>query len=408
MIEGSVFERTIGVIQNVSREFPDFKKTPLEKRKNLLEAFTFSLVHKKNEVLERLTSAQQAPTDVINLEYVESLDYLHFLKTKLSDTYEQRLPLGPCVIFGSWSSPLLRFCESVMTALVFGNTVLLHCDDGAAEIYKYLEGLLKGGEHPFPENSLALVTGNEDSAVELLYTHPALRAVYFAGHSYEGEFLNRFPRDPRKRYKANFGGHNPVIFLYHADLEALDELFLRSIQFHYLGEMRFNRWFVQEKIYPEFTERIRTLAEHLDPKLIGHSPHEAYTQKLQQQDKDLSREKNWWPLQNIKVSFDFNNCSPWQQQEVLGPVLTLTRFKNAAEAVKFVNTTFYANAAAVFGKDFAKSREVGDQLQMPLVTYNRIPERVWEKPLHSMYESGFGNDVTAIDFFTVPKVLTVY
>jgi acyl-CoA reductase-like NAD-dependent aldehyde dehydrogenase len=403
----SPFDLAITNIQQISKAFPDYRKTKIEKRLNYLETFLFSLVQKKTEILDLLCQHEGCRRSVAELEFVESLDYLHFLKTRMSGYLEKRLPLGPALIYGSWSSPLLRFSEKVITALSLGNTVLLHCDPLQADIYNYFANLAQASH--FPTDTLAVVASLDPEAIEILYSHPAIRTVNFAGHTYEGTFLKNLVPDSRKKYKIHYGGRNPVIFFHDADLTDLEELVKQAIDFHYLGEMRFNRWFVQEKIYQEFIEQLKKIVitqNGQDWKL----PNDRYRNNHAQLIQELKKEKNWQESEDqaLFLSSDFNNCSPLQQQEVLGPILTVTRFKNSAEAAKFANTTFYANAAAIFGADFQKLQDLGQQLTMPIVTYNRLPTRYWEKPLFSLFDSGWGCDVIDADFFTVPRVTTAY
>lgn len=408
------FDLAIQTIQNVAKSFPDFKKVSLEKRKTFLDSFLFSLVHKKTEIIELLQKTQKTSLAVAETEYVEAIDYLHFLKIRCKEDEPARLPIGPVLVYGSWSSPLLRFSEKVITALTLGNTVILHCDNEQKEIYDFFATLALGR---FPEHSLAVIATGDKEVIDVLYSHPAIRGINFSGHSYEGEFFKNLPKDVRKKYKAHFGGRNPVIFLYDAQLENLEDLVQQSLEFHYLGEMRFNRWFVQEKIYADFVDRVCGIFEKLNVTTNG-IPNSRYAEEMQRQLSSLRTEKNWHNqldsgfaasgfAQNA-LSPDFNNCSQWQQQEVLGPYLTITRFKNSAEAIKFANTTFYANAAVVFSAELEKAREVAQQLTMPLVTCNRIPQRFWDKPLNSFYESGWGCDNIDMDFFTMPKAITSY
>jgi acyl-CoA reductase-like NAD-dependent aldehyde dehydrogenase len=402
------FDLAIQNIQLVAKAFPDYKKTKVEKRLVFLETFLFSLVQKKMEIIERLVKEQKCSVATAELEFIESVDYLHFLKTRMSGYLEKRLPLGPALIYGSWSSPLLRFSEKVVTALSLGNTVLLHCAPEQTDIYGYFAQLARDSR--LPEEALSVFGNLEAEAIELLYSHPALRTINFAGHPYEGEFLKKLTPDMRKKYKIHFGGRNPVVFLHDADLSDLEDLVKQALEFHYLGEMRFNRWFVQEKNYPEFTERLKEIFLRLSSEKYFSFPSETYRQHFLNLVKELKTDKNWQQETEDSpfLSADFNNCSPWQQQEVLGPILTVTRFKNSVEAIKFVNTTFYANAAAVFSGDNEKAQDLGQQLTMPLVTYNRLPQRYWERPLYSLFDCGWGCDIIDADFFTVPRVATVY
>lgn len=119
---------------------------------------------------------------------------------------------------------------------------------------------------------------------------------------------------------------------------------------------------------------------------------------LQKQNQGLLKEKNW-KSGNIFYNLDFNNCSPWQQQEVLGNTLTITRFKNTAEAIKFANTTNYASAAGIFSGNLEKSMEISQQLIMPHHFSQTIPDMGALSEVRGLSETGFGQSICDKVFF---------
>ena len=104
-------------------------------------------------------------------------------------------------------------------------------------------------------------------------------------------------------------------------------------------------------------------------------------------------------LGTVNLNTDFNNCSPWQQQEILGPILTITRFKNTAEAIKFANTTNYASGAAVFTGSIEKSMDLAQQLSMPHRFSQKVPDMGAVPLVTGLSDTGFGQNMADKDFF---------
>jgi acyl-CoA reductase-like NAD-dependent aldehyde dehydrogenase len=298
----------------------------------------------------------------------QSPEVAHFLKKSASLLAEPitRPSMGPCLIYGSRSSPLLRVLTALY-ALKSRCSVVFLCNVSLYETYLQLfEKLI---HHGLPEKAISLVCTSDQECLETLISHPSLKAIHFNGHQYEGAFLKNLTLPVfKKRIRVHLGGRNPVIFMHDAPLENLQELISTALNTTYLAEHQFNRWFVQEKNFTAFTKAIADLLS----------------------------------VQNQKVEFhpDFNNCSPLHQQEMLGPALTVTRFKNSSEAIKFANTTNYASAGAVFSGNFEKSQEIANQLTMPHRFAQQTPDMGAVDVIRGLSETGFGQDKSDPHFFT--------
>lgn len=393
---GADFDLAIKTIQNMGPAFVENRKLPMSQRQNLLAAF-ITLWEQQNwqEILRDelgypiLTAEQEAKTGRL---------LLSALQTQLADAKTLR-PLGPVLVYGSWSSPLLRWTQTVMTALCLGNSVLVLASPTASPLYARLQQLTVTAG--YAKDLISVLSSEDSDVLELLVSHPTFRAAHVHAHTHEASFIKSARTDDGKRFKISWGGRNPVIFLQDAPLDDLNDLALRALSPHFLGESRFSRWFVQEKNYAEFAQKLDAVLRALTPADLGYLKDPNYMKVFEAQKPKLLKERNWLQLSTCLASLDFNNCSPYQQQEVVGPVLTVTRFKNAPEAIKFANTTRFADQAAVFSASFEKAIDVAAQLQMPHVYVNRLP---WDSidPRNGTFESGVGQEIRDWDFFSWP------
>jgi acyl-CoA reductase-like NAD-dependent aldehyde dehydrogenase len=327
----------------------------------------------------------------------DSRENTHFAfksKTLIEAPLSQRPSVGASLIYGTQSSPLLRLIP-VFHALKNRCSVVFLCSPDQHEKYEKLLSclILKG----VPEKSIILLSTQAPESLETLVTHPSLKAIYFEGRHYEGAFLKNLSLPVfQKRIRVHLGGRNPVIFTHDAPLEIIPDLFDLALNSSYLAEHSFNRWFVQDKNYSEFVKQLEPLVQKISQKPNQHSA--TFERVLQTQNSSLFKEKNW-QLGAVNINADFNNCSPWQQQEVLGEVLTITRFKNTAEAVKFANTTSYASGAAVFTGSIEKSMEISQQLTMPHRFSQVVPDMGGLPLTLGLSETGFGQNIADKDFF---------
>ncbi len=405
---GADFAVTIQAVQSVSKSYVEFKKIPLQKNIEIARAYQQLYRTKKDELILRLIKDVGYTPSMAERESENSLHLLETLMACLTRETTPVVSLGPCLVYGSWSSPLIRFHQTVLTSLLLGNSVLLLAAPIAAPIYIQLcEILISAG---LPASQMAVISSQDPESIDTLIQHPSLRAIHWRSHYYEIGSLRDTIAQTHKKSKIYLGGRNPVIFLHDANLTKLKNDLAQSLDFHYLAEDRHQRWFVQEKVYDTFVYLVK---EHLKSPLndfYGLSLDTTYNQQMEMQKKQLQSERGWQSINSehspiaLQLSYDFNNCSPWQQQEILGPILTITRFKNAPEAIKFCNTTLFATQASVYCEKQEKFQEVAQQLHMAQVNWNKIRDSHTDKPTFGTYMSGFGNEISDYDFFKYPRI----
>ncbi len=283
------------------------------------------------------------------------------------------IPQGLIAIYGSWSSPAYRFMHQVLPALLQENSVLLYCDPEASRIYCRLSELLRGTA--LSADRLAVLPIDDNDTLETLLEHPSLRGVQGQMHLHDAALYRRRPLVPEKLYNLHFGAHNPLLFMNDGDVSCISTLASESLQFHIRSEIRFNRWFVQEKIFPDVLNALQTHMKTFDTSSLGSMAVKKYAEHFEKQKMELRSTRQWLqPTDSfLNISTDFSNCSPLHQTELLGPLITITRFKNGPEATKFAGTTHHANATSIFTKSSEKFEELARMQATPLVYWNQIP-----------------------------------
>lgn len=386
------FQSVISAIQKISQFSLDAKKRPIAKKIDFLES-----------LINRLRSPDALSfSSLLELEKTEEM--IRWMLERIQQN-PASLPHGPVVTFISEHSSFFSLCKNILPAVIHGNPILTHSTTYNLVFEKFRSLLL---ELLLPTENLQNIITNDETLFEIIYTHPALKAVHIEGYEYETQPLKKFLQQDDKLYKLSFGSRNPVVFLHDSTVNDFSKLLVNAIDPLFFKSTRHNRWFVQEKIYDTFKQNLQTAIDQYPLMQVQSNENEtAFQVKFKQQWLQLKKESPQWTqrMENtatpLTYHLDFNNCSPWQQQELLGPTLTLTRFKTISEVIKFANTTHYADTASVFSSDLEKANSVAQQLFMPQISLNSIYARDYLKPHKTIYKTGNNNTQTDFDFMSM-------
>ncbi len=120
---------------------------------------------------------------------------------------------------------------------------------------------------------------------------------------------------------------------------------------------------------------------------------------------DLSEEGlNGWFIEPTVIEGLDMNCRT-NQEEILGPVVTIMPFDDEAEVIEYANSTKYGLAASVWTENISRSNRISEQLHMGIVWVNCWLLRDLRTPFGGVKQSGVGREggFDALRFFTEPK-----
>ncbi|KTA99431.1 Potassium-activated aldehyde dehydrogenase, mitochondrial [Nakaseomyces glabratus] len=340
--------------------------------------------------------------------------------------YVKKEPLGVCGQIIPWNFPLLMWAWKIAPALVTGNTVVLKTAEStplsALYVSKYIP---KAG---IPPGVINIVSGFGKIVGEALTTHPKIKKIAFTGSTATGKHIYSSAAQTLKKVTLELGGKSPNIVFADADLKKAVQNIILGIYYN-SGEVccAGSRVYVEESIYDEFAQEFKTASEALK---VGNPFDESTFQGAQtsqmQLDKILSYveigkkegatlitggerigEKGYF----IKPTIfgDVTEDMRIVKEEIFGPVVTVTKFKDLDHVVQMANDSEYGLAAGIHTTNINSAVKVADRLKAGTVwvnTYNDFHQNI---PFGGFNASGLGREMSkeALDGYLQAKAVRV-
>jgi len=340
--------------------------------------------------------------------------------------YTQQEALGVVAAITPWNSPLLLTAWKIAPALAAGCTVVIKPSEFAS--VSTLEFVRLFAEAGFPPGVVNVVTGWGKDVGAALVAHPDVAKVTFTGSDQTGRAIAEAAGRMLKPVNLELGGKSPNIVFDDADIDAAVNGCVAGI-FAATGQtcIAGSRLLLHTNIYDTFTEKLLALARTAK---LGH-PAQHDTQvgpvtTLQQFDKVLSYidiahadgatlllggqratvpacPAGWFVEPTIFG--DVDNGMRIAQEEVFGPVLSIIRFKDEADALRIANDIRFGLAAGVWTQDMGRAFRMSKALQAGTVWINSYRAVSYMSPFGGYKDSGLGreNGAAAIQAYMQTK-----
>ena len=347
-------------------------------------------------------------------------------------SYTLREPVGVVAAIVPWNYPLMLATWKVAPALAAGCTVVLK--PASATPLTAIELARLALEAGIPAGVLNVVIGPGDEVGEYLVAHAGVDKVTFTGETGTGRRVAALAAEGLKPVSLELGGKSPNIVFADADIDAVINGSLWAI-YYSAGqscEAR-SRILLQEEIYDRFAEGFTAKAAALrigDPlddqtqigSLISRRQAERVLRYVElgvaeggelltggAMDGELPEGLDPGAYVRPTVISQVSNDSQVAQEEIFGPVVTLTRFTDETDAVRMANDTRYGLAATVWSGDTARGLRIASQLRSGTVGLNNPFAAFPGVPFGGYRDSGYGREqsVETIDLYTQTKAVLV-
>jgi phenylacetaldehyde dehydrogenase len=325
--------------------------------------------------------------------------------------YTRREPIGVVAQIIPWNFPLLMAAWKLAPVLATGCTVVLKpAEETPLSALRLAQLCLDAG---LPAGVLNVITGFGESCGAPLAAHPQVNKVAFTGSTEVGKLIVRAAANDLKKVTLELGGKSPNIVLDDADLDvaipgASNAIFFNHGQCCCAG----SRLFVQEKRYDRVLEGVSDAAKKirlgpgLDPAtqmgpLVSKVQFERVTGFLKSGKEQGartvaggSRHGNSGYFVQPTVLDGTQESMRVYQEEIFGPVVTVTPFKDVDDdLIRRANDTVYGLAAGVWSSDMKRAHRIANKLRAGTVWINCYNIFDASMPFGGYKQSGWGREM---------------
>lgn len=422
------------------KAFPIWSKMSVQDRSGVLIRLSEGIAERMDEFVAAESKDNGKPLALAgHVDIPRAVSNFHFFATAILHyaseshnmegvgvNYTLRKPLGIVGCISPWNLPLYLFSWKIAPALAAGNCVIAK----PSEVTPYTAYLLGkvAKDAGMPDGVLNILHGQGGNVGDAIVKHPKIKAISFTGGTSTGEYIARTAAPMFKKLSLELGGKNPNIIYADCDFKEMMSTTLRS-SFANQGQICLcgSRIFIERSIYDTFKEEF---VRRVEATVVGH-PNNSESKlgaivSKQHMEKVLSYvelakkeggtvltggeraivegyEEGYYMRPTVIEGLPFD-CRT-NQEEIFGPVVTITPFDSEEEVLMMANSTQYGLSATLWTSDLKQAHRMADQLHAGIVWVNAWLVRDLRTPFGGVKASGVGREGgwEALRFFTEPK-----
>jgi acyl-CoA reductase-like NAD-dependent aldehyde dehydrogenase len=401
----------------------DWGRTPPTERSRLLHALADALVANRKELAELEVRNVGKALSSVKAELNQAVENFRFYASAIASIAGRSNPLGGSLLFYSlkepvgvagqivpWNYPLMMTTWKLAPALAAGCSVVLKPDSQTPLTALRMAELAT--EVGFPAGSINIVPGPGTTVGTHLVKHPGVDKIAFTGSTETGAQIMRDASDGIKRLTLELGGKSPNIVF--ADADLADAIPSAAWSIYYSAgqscEAR-SRILVEQSAYDDFVAQFSDAAGRIK---VG-DPLDAETQvgsliSTEHRDRihgyvEAGRGEGaevttggepadgkgaFYPP---TVLAGVNQEMTVFQEEIFGPVVTISPFDDEKDAVRQSNAVRYGLMATVWTGDPARGHRIARRIKAGTVGINMPYTAFPGIPFGGYKHSGFGREL---------------
>ena len=327
-------------------------------------------------------------------------------------SFIRREPIGVCAQVTPWNYPMMMAVWKWAPAIAAGNTVVLKPSDTTPVSTVWMAELM---QEFLPEGVMNVVTGNRDTG-RLLVDHEIPQFVSITGSVRAGMEVAEQASKDLKKVHLELGGKAPVVIFDDANLEAACEWIAVAGYFN-AGQdcTAATRVIVEASAYEDVVNLLSEQAKNVikvgmpdEDVLVGPVNNANQLARVQgfldrvpvharvtAGGSAINRPGYFW---NPTVVADLKQSDEMIQNEIFAPVITVQKFTDESEAVRYANGVKYGLASSVWTKDHGRAMRMAKAFDFGCVWINTHIPMVAEMPHGGFKHSGYGKDLSGYGF----------
>ena len=326
-------------------------------------------------------------------------------------SYVRREPIGVAGLIAPWNYPLMMAIWKIGPALATGNTIVLKPSEmtplTALKLAELTADIL-------PPGVFNVVTGDGVPVGDAIVRHPDVGIVSLTGDTATGKLIAANSAETLKRVHLELGGKAPFIVFDDADMEQVIEWIKIGGYFNsgqdctasariLVGSRRLrerprgagarrssrSRSATRSRTTPRWARWSRRSSSSASTGFVQRA--EEAGAKVLTGGKAIDQQGYWY---TPTVVSEVGQDSEIIQKEVFGPVVTVQRFDDEAQALEWANGVPYGLSSSVWTRDVGRAHRMARRLQFGCVWINTHIPLTPEMPHGGYKQSGHGKDMS--------------
>ncbi|KAE8448632.1 hypothetical protein EG329_009057 [Mollisiaceae sp. DMI_Dod_QoI] len=386
--------------------FLNFRKTSLADRQAIVKIALKLLGDKQNELAKELTEQMGRPIAYTAKEIATAVKRGEYLlkisEDALKDTegepekgfkrFIRKVPVGPVLILFAWNYPYLILVNSLLPAILAGNSVILKPSPQTPTIVEHISSIFT--EAGLPKNVIQYFHCGSPLIIESIVRDPKIALICFTGSVAGGLAVQKAAADRVVNVGLELGGKDPAYIRSDVDLAWAAEEIVDGAVFN-SGQSccSLERVYVDESIHDKFVEEVQNVLKnyklgdpfdestHIGPVISKRSKEtiEAHIKDaLDKGAKDATPDNDSFKSPPSEGNFvkptlltNVDHGMTVMTEETFGPVIPVMKVKGDTDAIKLMNDSEFGLTASIWTKDTSKGAELAEEVDAGTVFVNR-------------------------------------